>query len=202
MKSITDFIIHIDKPFNETFTTEQGMKLYGDKRWLADKMANRIAKVISVPLGSETPIKVGYEVLVDPSILYEQIYNLTHGVQESIFLVDKKKMWYKIQPNLVVLYRENENATWKGHLQNAVFERVEVKQIEAKTESSLIILPESNKVKQYEKSRARLVFGNDDLEVLPGQEVMVKDDYGLPFQLESKHYLWFRNEDIIAVVLN
>ena len=61
MKSITDFIIHIPKPFNETFTTEQGLKLFGDKRWLAQKMANCTAKVIEEPIENKTSIKKGFE---------------------------------------------------------------------------------------------------------------------------------------------
>ena len=72
----------------------------------AKRLANRIGIVKATPYLFEGVIKEDYQVLIDPTILYEQIFRDVK--QESIHLVDRDKMLFKISPNLIVLYRENE----------------------------------------------------------------------------------------------
>ncbi len=197
MKGINDFIIQIKEPFKEKFKTESGIEFYGDKRWMPQQLSNRIGIVVNVPFAFETEIKPGHEVLVDPTILYEQDYHLTGGAQESIFLVDKAEMLFKIKPNLIVLHRENNSVPWKGHLNNGLFEQVE----SAKTEpvSSFLIIPE-NVQKEFEQGKARVAIVNDELKAEPGQVVFVKEEHGIEFFLDGKSYWWYRNEDVLAVI--
>ncbi|MGH2666051.1 hypothetical protein [Flavobacterium sp.] len=197
MKGINDFIIQIKEPFKEKFKTESGVEFYGDKRWMPQQLSNRIGIVVNVPFAFKTEIKPGHEVLVDPTILYEQDYHLTGGAQESIFLVDKAEMLFKIKPNLIVLHRENNSAPWKGHLNNGLFEQVEA----AKTEpvSSFLIIQESVQ-KEFEHGKARVAIVNDELKAEPGQVVFVKEEHGIEFFLDGKSYWWYRNEDVLAAI--
>lgn len=199
MKGVLDFIIQIEEPFKDKFKTESGMELFGDKRWMPQQLSNRIGKIINVPFAHKTDLKPGYEVLVDPTILYEQNYHLTHGAQESIFLVDKSKMYYKINPRLIVLYRETDSSPWKGYLDNGLYEKVEVTEKENTTKSGLIYIPE-NTQKKFEHGKAKLVFGNDNSSATSGQTVFVKEELGLEFFLDGKSYFWYRNEDVLAVI--
>jgi hypothetical protein len=195
MKNPNDFIIEIGAAFHDKFLTEGGLELFGDKRWLAKQLANITGKVISKPLNVEVDIEEGYEVVIDAGVLIEQIYHLTNGVQENIFLANKAKGWYKVDPNLVIIYRENKISEWKGFRQNAVFEKIEINNSESQ---SGLIFTEIPKVKKYHTNRVKLVYGNKNLDVLPGEVVIVDPQYGLPFMLGTKSYLWYRNQDCLA----
>lgn len=198
MKGIKDFIIQLDKPYSETIKTESGLELYGDKRWSPERMSNRIGIVQETPFNHKTPIQIGYEVLIDPTILYEQMYHLTHGVQQSIFLLDRNKSLYKIEPNMIVLYRENKDSEWKGYLENGLYEIPKKEKIEHKTIHGIIIPKTAQK--QQENTIAYLVFGNEELGLEKGVKVLVDDCGGIEFYLEGKSYWWFRNRDLIALI--
>ena len=116
MKGLHDYIIEIKEPFKDSFKTKGGLELYANKDFSAERLSNRIGTVKATPYLFEGVIQEGYEVLIDPSILYEQIYRDVK--QESIHLLDSEKMLFKIDPKLIVLYRENEQQEWKGFLNN------------------------------------------------------------------------------------
>lgn len=203
MKGIKDFIIQIQKPYSETIKTEGGLEIYGDKRFSADKLTNRIGVIISSPVFHETEIQPGYEVLVDPTILYEQVYHLTGGRQDSIFLVDKEKSYYKVDPALIVLFRVSENSEWKGYLENGIYEKVIDHTPQEKLKSDIIFIPESSTPK-YKMGMAVLKYGNESIleSIQPGQEVYVLDDFGIEYFIDGKTYLWYRNSDVLAAVNN
>lgn len=197
MKGVNDFIIQIKDPFAEKFKTESGTELYADKRWMPQQLSNRIGVVISVPFAFETEIQSGHEVLIDPTILFEQDYHLTSGTQESIFLVDKEKSLYKIQPNLIVLHRENSNSKWNGHMNNGLFEKVKAGKVEEI--KSILFIPD-NAQKEFEEGIAKVFISNEDLGAKSGQKVYVKEDHGIEFFLDGKSYWWYRNEDVLAII--
>lgn len=201
MKGVKDFIIQIEQPFSETIKTEGGLEIFGDKRWSAEKMANRIGIVISAPICHNTVIKEGYQVLVDPTILYEQVYHLTGGRQDSVFLVDKTKMYYKVDPNMVVLYRENSESEWKGYHENAIYEAIADETAEEPLENLFIYIPKTIQTK-FKKNRVTLKFGNETIlnQIAVGQELIVKEQMGIDFYINGKTYLWYRNSDVIAAV--
>ncbi len=201
MKALKEFIIQIEKPFSDTIETKGGLKIYGDKRFSAERLSNRIGKVISTPIETETNIQVGFEVLIDPTILFEQVYHLTGGRQDSVFLVDKKKMYYKVDPRLVVLFRENNRAEWKGYLNNAIYQSVVDDKAPLPLESAFIHIVENN-LTQHKPNRAKLLYGNETIlkEVNVGQELIVKEEMGIPFYIDGETCLWYRNEDVIAAV--
>lgn len=202
MKAIKDFIVHLPLPYSDTIKTENGVELYADKRFSADRLSNRVATVVETPLNGDYVIKKGFQVLVDPTIVFEQNYKLAGGKQKSIFLVDEKKSLYKVDPSLIVLYKENESNEWKGFQQNALYELVkETKPVEQPMESAFIFIPEAFTPK-YKQDRAVLKYGNEELleQISNGDEVIVKPDMGIEYWIDGKTYKWFRNSDVVAKV--
>lgn len=195
MKGIKDFIIQIENPYSETFKTENGVELYADKKFSAERLTNRIVKVVSTPFFHETPIKEGYELLIDPTILYKQTYQ---GVEQDYTnLVDEEKMWFKISPQMIVLFRKDKDSEWKGYLQNVLVEPIVIEQ---EILSKVILAPE--KKKEYKKDVVKLTYSNEDLikkGANNGDEITINPLGGIPFWVEGKEYWWLRNVDIFLV---
>lgn len=204
MKSLHHFIVCIPEPYQDHLVTEKGVKIFIDRRWTKDKSVTRVGTVVSMPINFNTQIKEGFQVAVDPTILYEQTFHLTHGNQDSVFLVDKTKRYYKISPSMIVLFRENENVEWKGNMNNSLFQLVKSEEKEEeKLTSSFIIIPDNAKPK-FEKNIAQLVYGNDDLlsEMEQTDKAYVNEQYGITFPLDGKEYVWYKNEDVLGVITN
>lgn len=198
MKSLFEFIVQIENPFADKVTTENGNTFFINNKLSAKDAANRIGKVISVPLHHDTDIKEGFEVVIDPTILFEQAYALTHGTQDSSFLVDKEKGYYKVNPSLIVLYRDLNEKKWKGYLNNALFEIVK-KDSEVKSE---MIITDHLRGK-IDLNKAKLAYGNKELleQVSVGDTLVVDGMLGVDFSFENKQYKWFKNEDILGVLI-
>ena len=194
MKGIHDYILEIKEPFKETFKTEGGLELYANKRFSADRLSNRIAKVMATPVFFEGVIEVGYEVLIDATILYEQIYN--KKVQESIHLLDSEKKLFKIDPKLIVLYRENSQAEWKGFLDSVLVEPI--KKAAKPLTSSLIILPEE--VVEFEQNKAKIVVCNSDVTNMgiEKNDIVAIKPLGISFWLDGKEFWWLKNDDLLG----
>jgi len=194
MQGIHDYILEIKEPFKDTFKTASGVELYANKRFSADRLSNRIGKVMATPLFFEGIIEVGYEVLVDASILYEQIYN--GKVQESIHLLDKDKMLFKIDPKLIVLYRENPQEQWKGFLDSILVEPI--KKASKSLKSSLIIIPDEEI--EFEKTKATVTICNSELSefgIVKNDTIAIKP-LGIPFWLDGKEFWWLKNDDVLG----
>lgn len=199
MTGLHDFIIELKTPLNDTFKTENGVELFAHPEFSVDRLSNRIAKVISTPIFHETKIQPGYEVMIEPTILYKQIYrNVTQGYTS---LLDKENMLFKVTPNMIILYRENENDTWTGHLKNLL-----VKPIEDNIDqpgSSLIIIPEST-IKKYKRERATLLYLNDELKEMgakQGDEVFIDPLGGVKFWIDGVEHWWIRNIDTLGIAV-
>lgn len=201
MQGIKDFIIHLPQAYNEHIETQSGVKIYADKRFSPERLSNREATIVSKPAIGTFDLEPGFKVLVDPTIVFEQHYKLTHGAQQSIFLVDAKKSLYKIDPSMIVCYRQDEGESWQGFQENGLYELVEAKKPETPAlESSFLYIPPS--VAGKEKNRAKLLYGNKELleDVSVGQEVIVNSEMGIDYWINGINYKWFRNKDVIAVV--
>lgn len=194
MKGTNEYIIEIKEPFNETFKTKGGIELYANKDFSAERLANRIGIVKATPLLFEGVLEVGYDVLIDPTILYEQIFRDVK--QESIHLLDREKMLFKISPNLIVLYRENAQEEWKGFLDNCLVAPIEKKQ---EIFSSIIIIEAPKK--EYEKGKAIVKYGNTALTdgaINANDTVVIDKTGGITFWLEGEEYWWLRTHEIYA----
>lgn len=194
MKGIHDYILEIKEPFKESFKTESGLEIFANKRFSADRLSNRIAKVMATPLFFEGIIEVGYEVLIDATILYEQIYQ--KKVQESIHLLDSEKKLFKIDPKLIVLYRENAQEQWKGFLDSVLVEPI--KKESKSLKSSLIILPEE--VAEFEQNKAKMVVCNNDITNLgiSKNDIIAIKPLGISFWLDGKEFWWLKNDDVLG----
>ena len=197
MKGLKDFIIKLDKPLNDTFKTEGGAELYAHQDFSVDRLSNRIAKVVAVPMFEDTPVKVGYEVMFEPTILYKQSYQ---GIKQGYTsLIDKDDNLFKITPNMIILYRKDKNDEWKGHLQNLMVEQIKEK--EPIVETSFII-PDTVSVK-FKKGYAKVLYPNEWLEsrkVKQGDILLTDPKGGVDFWIEGKHYWWIRSIDVLGSV--
>lgn len=196
MKSFTEFIVKLEKPLNKTFKTENGTELHAHQDFSVDRLSNRIAKVISAPLYFESPVKAGYEVMIEPTILYKQIYR---GVKQGYTsLIDKDDMLFKLTPNMIILYRENDKDTWKGHLNNLMVTQITEEEPIIKTS---LILPKNSKPK-YKKGKAKVVYPNDWLlekGIKAGDELFIDPMGGVNFWLDGKHHWWIRSTDVFGL---
>ncbi len=138
MTGLHEFIIKLDRPLNETFKTESGLEFYGNDRFHVDRLSNRVAKVVSTPVFHETPIKAGYEVMIEPTIFHKQIYRAKE--QDYTNLVDKEKGLWRVIPQMIILYRKDKSHQWEGYLQNVLVEPIIEKEKEIK---SSLILPQA-----------------------------------------------------------
>ena len=198
MKGYNDFIIKVSHVFNQTFLTESGVELHADSRLSQDRLANRIAVVEEVPLAIETPIKKGFQIMIDPTIFYEAEH-LATGVQMTPFTIDKNKGLYKITSEMIVLYRENENATWNANEDNLLvrFKREE----EAEKKIGSIILEPSKQV--VSKTHANILHSNKLMQedgVEDGDLVFVQEGYGVPFWIDGVEYNWIKNRHVLAKI--
>lgn len=227
MKGISHFIIEVKNPFKDTIDVG-AVKLFVDKKISRDRASNRFGKIISLPVfGDETILKEGYEIIFDATILYQQIYK--EGVQESIHLVNKEKSWYKIESDLIILYREKKSASWKGYKDNLMVSFIKEDPLDKviswkKKEDDFY---DSEKVKTYltdeagqwpmaskpliitepikkttVKGKAIVKYNNDFLEeqgVSNGQEIFINPSCGIPFFFKNETVYWIRSKDVLAV---
>lgn len=198
MKALRDFIIKLDKPLNETFKTENGTELFAHADFSVDRLSNRIAKVIATPLYFDSPIQKGYEVMIEPTILYKQIYK---GIKQDYnHFIDKDNMLFKVTPNMIILYRKDENDGWKGHLKNLMVEQIPEDEPVIKTS---LLLPKMSEQK-FKKGRAKALYVNEEIKewgVNEGDELVINPNGGVNFWLNGKHYWWIRNRDTYAIAV-
>lgn len=193
MQGLKHFIIEVKEPFKDKVEIGN-LEIYVDKKISRDRSANRLGKVISCPILEQSfGIKEGFEIIFDATILYRQIYK--EGTQESIHLMDKEKSLYKIEPDMIVLFRENDKSEWKGFKDNLMVEFItEV----PKSNGSIITIPKAEVV----KGKAKVKYRNEELEnegVENGQVIFMKPTAGIPFFFKNETLYWIRTKDVLAV---
>lgn len=199
MRGIRDYIAHIPNRYLEKFKTEGGLELYGDHRWSAKEMANTVVDVIEVPFFGDTPIQKGYQLFVDPTVIFNQVYQKT-GAADSPFLVDKSKGYYKISKDLIIAYRENENSHWKAFGDNNLLTRIKNEVKEQPTVSGLI-LPATAQPK-YKKGIGEVVYASTGLKEMGAKEndhVFFSELTAIDVFLNGKTYVWSKDRHIIGI---
>ena len=191
MKGLDEFIVEIGKAFKDTIK-HGSLELYTDYRTAQQEQSNRRGVIISTPMQVETDIEPGCEVLIDPTILFKQVYR--GKMQESRFLVDEEKGWYRVDASMIIVYR-NPGGNWKGCGENLLVKAVKA---EEKETASGIILPKSqDEMDGY----AEVVYPNEELleqGVVPGDVIYFPKNKKWEFELEGQTYLYLRNKDILA----
>lgn len=196
MIGMQDFIIKVDKEFQDTFKTDSGIELYADKKFSQDKLATRVAEVLEVPKFYNGPIKAGMQVFIDHTIFLRETYG-AHGTVENIYTIDAQKGLYKIMDCLIYMYRENESATWQGNNDTLLVEEVIEEAAEEKI-GSIILAPS----KPVRKGVHKVVYDNNllnEMGVKKGQKVIVDQKLRMPISMDGKQYYQLNNSDVFAV---
>lgn len=194
MQALQHFIIQVINPFKDKIEIGN-LELFVDKKISRDRSSNRFGTITSCPaLQKSFGLQEGFEVIIDATVLYRQIYK--EGVQESIHLVDAKNSLYKVEPDMIILYRENPESEWKGFKDNLMVEFINEL---PKAESSLIITVEK---KEVVKGKAILRNRNSALEeegIENGQTIFINPTAGIPFFFKEETLYWIRTKDVLAV---
>ena len=193
MQALQHFIIEVNEPYKDKVEIGD-LELFIDKKISRDRSVNRIGKIISCPILQDNfGLQEGFEVMIDATVLYKQIYK--EGIQESIHLVDREKNHFKVESDMIVLFRENVYSEWKGFKDNLMVEFItEVPKIK----TSLIIVQKPEVI----KGKAKVKYRNSDLkemEVKNGQEIHINPKSGIPFFFKDETLYWVRTKDVLAV---
>lgn len=201
MKFFYNYVIKIEREFNQTFKTEGGLELYGHESFSKDRLSNRYAEIISAPIKFDGKVlEVGTKVLIDPGVYYHALYE-NNRVELTTNTIDREKGLYSIEPQNIVMYFDNESDSWKGYMNNFLAEFEMVKKEE---KSSFGIIIEVGK-KERKKGVCKVVYANDflkenDIEV--GDEILVKPNYGIPVWIDGKEYSWLRDSEVLCKMLS
>ena len=88
MVGLKDFIVQINEKYSDKFHTNSGVAIYGDRRFNAKELANTVVKVRELPLNYTGPIKKGSRLLIDPTVVLNQMYQ-KGGEQENTKFLDR-----------------------------------------------------------------------------------------------------------------
>ncbi|CAL2094807.1 hypothetical protein [Tenacibaculum sp. 190524A02b] len=196
MKGIQNFIIELDTPYFEKFKSSNGVEFFGTTDFNADRLSNRVAIIKGIPELFESEIKVGYEVLIDFSNFYRQIYRGVKQWYQAI--IDEEANLYHLTSNMIICYREDSSSEWKGFENNSLVKPIYE---QSKINTSLIV-PENNTKKEF-KGKVQVVYANQKLreqEVTNGTIVYMNPLGGVKYWFEGKEYWWIRNCDVYGIV--
>ena len=194
MKHLRNYIIKIKgQEYNETFKTEGGMVLYGDRDFTYKKQVNAYATIVEKPMEGGI-LEKGTKIFIDPTIFYHYLYEdgRNHNTQ---FTINKKEGLYHIDPEMIILYKENND--WIGFENN--FLGAQEYDIKEDTVTNGIIVDFDKKKK---RDTIKVVYPNEYLlENGVGKEsdIFISKIGGVPVYIEGKEFLWLRNNDVMAV---
>lgn len=202
MKGIRDYIAHIPQRYSEKIKTESGLELYSDSRWSAKEMANTIVDVVEVPFFGETPIKKGFQIFIDPTVVFNQIYEKT-GVADSPFLVDKNKGYYKVSKDLIIAYREDKDSKWIAFNDNNLLIRLKNTEEKEKIVNGLII-PDVAKDK-YIKGIAKVFLPSShllDSDIEKDENVYFTELTAVDVYLDGRKITWVKDRYVLGLELS
>ncbi len=201
MRGYRDFIVKVDKLKENTLTTKGGVTIHLDGRLNQKEVTNSVVEVVSVPCTYDGPIKAGFNLFVDPTIFFTQVYE-KGGEMESIHLVDREKGWYKVNPSMIICYSEGEGTMWKGFNDNLLVEKCVKNEVEELKKIGSIIIPSIAKNKIETQSYKILIINDLIEEVDVEDEVFVNEQMIVDVYLRGYKLSWIRNMDILAVINN
>lgn len=193
MQAMHDFIVEYDKTFSDSIVTDSGFEIYLDKRLSARETASTIAKVVNTPALSETKIKAGDMVVVDPTILFEQTYTIG-GKLHSEDLVEVDENFYRVQPSLIIAYKSGDD-DWKSYGKNILALPIKKNQI-----SNGIILEQ--KSSKYHQDKVEYAIHSDMLSesgAKIGDVLAIKKGDYIDFKVNKKLYWWINERDVLGV---
>lgn len=196
MTGIHEFIVEIGQAFHNTL--EYGsLKLYTDHRTQQQEQSNRRGKIISTPLKVKTDIKEGAEVIIDPTVLFEQYYQ--GKAQESRYLVDREKGWYRVTPDNVIAYRNPDATEFLGHKENLLVQPID--DTVEKIGSIYLAKPENQ-----QESIAVVILTNKELleedDITEGVQIYYNKKANWKFEFEGQECVLLKNFHVLGTKLN
>ena len=196
-----DFIVHVKEKHRSTIKTSAGIEIHADSRFSGKETANTVFEVVEIPMTYIGVVKKGFQLMVDPTLVMEQSYQLT-GHQENINLIDRAKSLYKVNKMLIICYRENENSPWRGFEDNLIVEKIKEIKASEKTESGLYLVDTAKPV--IERGKAKVLVTNSELEkqgVFPNDIVFINEQYVVDIRIDGIKYSWVKDRHVLAVEL-
>ena len=195
MQAFNDYIIQIEKDFNDTIKVGE-VDLYLDKKMSSLRAANRVGKVVKLPINKEAAVAVGDEVVFDPTILFAGVIHETE--QDSPYLIDKDKGWYRLPFDLLVLFRKKATDQWQTTEDLILLKPLdEQKKL---TSSFLEIVSLKN---EKTPNMAEVVFSNPSFEeqgVQIGDKIALAPNLHISYWLDEEEYWCVHKRNILALV--
>jgi co-chaperonin GroES (HSP10) len=192
MKSLNNFIVYLEKKFEDEIETEGGLKLYIDTKFEPFKNRVNEGEVIAVPAKHETGVEEGdtlyfhhLVVMADAQPLpvddnhYVVHYHPDHAISSQAFAYKSKKTG-EVHPL----------STW------SILEHIDQ---EEEVKSDIIEIIE---VKERQVKKAKVAFGShklDELGVKKGDVVAVKKDSDYSFKIDGDTFYRTRLDDMYYV---
>lgn len=188
-----DFVVHIPEKYSQTFTTESGFTLHADRRFSLKMVANTIVKVVSVPFDYDGPIIPGQQVFIDPSVLMQQVFT-KGGESPNIYLIDRRKHLYKVDPPMVLAYETEDG--WIGTNGNVFVKRLPM----PKMNSNLLEVVDFQQTGLNDKvaRRGEVIIPMYGHECKAGDIVWFKNLYSIDMWVGNKELVNVRDKDLLA----
>lgn len=195
MQHIYNYIIKLSKEFNDTFKTESGIELYGDKDFSQDRLSNRYAVIIGQPLLFDGELlELETKVLIDPTVYYHSIHGEDDDLQLTTNTIDRQKGIYSIEPENIVLYKKE--GKWFGYLDNFLGKCVFKKKQDKVVGGIILELGKNEKTNQYE-----IVYPNKFLsehDANTDDVLYMKPKMGVSVWIDGKEFTWLRNSEVLG----
>lgn len=195
MQHIYNYIIKLSKEFNDTFKTESGIELYGDKDFSQDRLSNRYAVIIGQPLLFDGELlELETKVLIDPTVYYHSIHGEDDDLQLTTNTIDRQKGIYSIEPENIVLYKKE--GKWFGYLDNFLGKCVFKKKQDTVVGGIILELGKNEKTNQYE-----IVYPNKFLsehDANTDDVLYMKPKMGVSVWIDGKEFTWLRNSEVLG----
>jgi len=201
MKSPNDYIVQF-KETHQTTTTVGDCELTVNPMFEQPKWINRVGIVIATPPSIDTPIQKGYEVLVVHTVLLDESF-IKQGKIENPFLADKEKGYYRFEPSLIVMYREDDKSEWKCNNEYIMVLPIEIDTIQKEWNGLDIpdmVYENEQGYKGNENQKGTIAYDNPKLNekgIYKGDEIIFKVDREYEFELDGKTYWNMENNDIL-----
>lgn len=195
MQHIYNYIIKLSKEFNDTFKTESGIELYGDKDFSQDRLSNRYAVIIGQPLLFDGELlELETKVLIDPTVYYHSIHGEDDDLQLTTNTIDRQKGIYSIEPENIVLYKKE--GKWFGYLDNFLGKCVFKKKQDTVVGGIILEFRKNEKTNQYE-----IIYPNKFLlehDANTDDVLYMKPKMGVSVWIDGKEFTWLRNSEVLG----
>lgn len=200
MKSFHDYIVEFDSS-HKTETEIAGITLDINPIFEEHKWINRIGTVVSCPMAIDSPVEVGYQVMVSHIFLMTETYGKT-GRVKSVDCIDDKKNHFRITPESIFLYRESESDPWLVYGKNVFVTPVKIEQKAILGLDLPDMVFENEKgYKGNEKQVGTVSFANryaNEMGIMVGDTVLFKRDREYEFEIDGEIHYLIDNRDLLA----